>query len=349
MKRDAHAPANSATGRPLPELSNFKVFRVREDDADPWWLSLLASPESGSPLRLADDGGQLVSRAGEVFPIARGIPRFTVTDSYTESFGFQWNRFDVAQDEEDRRVFEAKTGVRLADLAGLTVLDAGCGGGRYARLVAQAGARVVAVDHSIAVEKARLVAGTEGKAVFLQADLNRLPLRPGSFDFVYSIGVLHHTPDTRAAFRALARMTRPGGRFSVWVYRRNTWAQELLNDGARSISVRMPRAALMGLCRGLAVLGAIPGLNRTLNKVLNFSSLPTWELRVCDNFDWYAPRYQWHHAPAEVMAWFRELGFEEIVALPPLKRGRVYRKLFERGWIVGSGVNVTGVRGTKLT
>lgn len=318
-----------------------------EDDADPWWLSLLASPESGSPLRLTEDGGQLVSGAGEVFPIAQGIPRFTLTESYTESFGFQWNRFDVAQDEEDRKVFEAKTGVRLADLAGLTVLDAGCGGGRYARLAARAGARVVAVDHSIAVEKARLVAGTEGRAVFLQADLNRLPLRPGSFDFVYSIGVLHHTPDTRAAFGALARMPRPGGRLSVWVYRRNTALQEKLNDWARWLTVRSPRPALLALCHGLAALGAIPLLNRTLNKVFNFSSLPSWRMRVCDNFDWYGPRYQWHHGVAEVRAWFREAGFEEIVELPPLKRGRLYRKLFQGGWIIGSGVNVTGVRGRR--
>src|SRR5271166_4486102 len=67
------------------------------------------------------------------YPVVRGIPRLA-GDSYAESFGRQWNRYDVARDLEDEATFQVKTGVRPADLAGKLVLDAGCGGGRYTRL-----------------------------------------------------------------------------------------------------------------------------------------------------------------------------------------------------------------------
>ena len=66
------------------------------------------------------------------FPIVRGIPRFA-GESYIESFGVQWNRYEVIRPEMDIATFQAKTGCLPQDLAGKKVLDAGVGGGRYAR------------------------------------------------------------------------------------------------------------------------------------------------------------------------------------------------------------------------
>lgn len=290
---------------------------------DPSWFSELLTRES---------------------PVALGIRRDVEADDYTESFGYQWNEFEVYSEKEDTETFELKTGVDPRTLAGQLVLDAGCGGGRYARVAAAHGAQVVGVDHSRAVDKARALTHDFSNAEFLQADLLDLPFKPGRFDLVYSIGVLHHTCDTKRAFQSIARMVRPGGRLSVWVYRRNTRPQEWLNDRLRGIAQRLPRRSLLALCRAGAVLGAVPILNRTLNKVANFSNHPSWEVRVCDNFDWYSPHYQYHHTSAEVREWFAETGFREIVELPPLKSGRLYRRLFQGGWIIGSGVNVTGIR-----
>ena len=65
-------------------------------------------------------------------PIIEGIPRF-VEQEHLASFGLQWNRYEVAHDDEDRATFQAKTGVTLDELSGLRVLDAGCGGGRYCK------------------------------------------------------------------------------------------------------------------------------------------------------------------------------------------------------------------------
>jgi hypothetical protein len=106
----------------------------------------------------------------------------------------------------------------------------------------------------------------------------------------------------------------------------------------------LPQSTALGLCKFAAVVGGIPLINRTLNKVVNFSNHPRWENRVCDNFDWYRPAFQSHHRPEEVIAWFREAGFGGISELPPAKTGRIYAAVYHAGWIIGSGVNVTGVR-----
>ena len=98
------------------------------------------------------------------------------------------------------------------------------------------------------------------------------------------------------------------------------------------------------LCAGLGVAGSIPVLRRTLNKVANFSNHPDWTLRVCDNFDWYAPRYQSHHTLEELERWFAEEGFVDLRQLPPARSGRLYDWAYRHDLVIGSGVNVVGRR-----
>ncbi len=168
---------------------------------------------------------------GRSAPIVDGIPRLVDrSGSYAASFGRQWNRYDVARPEEDEAIFRVKTGVAPSDLAGRLVLDAGCGGGRYARLAGACGARLVGVDLSEAVTKAAALCALLPEVLIIQADLLDLPLADRAFDFVYSIGVLHHAPDPRRAFAEIARKVKPGGRLAVWLYRRNTLPQEWLNS-----------------------------------------------------------------------------------------------------------------------
>jgi SAM-dependent methyltransferase len=286
---------------------------------------------------------RLTCGCGASFPIVGGIPRF-VGQEHLASFGRQWNAYEVAHDDEDRATFEAKTGIARASLAGLRVLDAGCGGGRYSKVAGEAGAIVRGVDHTTAVDKAAALCAHLPNVAFAQADLKRLPFEPQSFDVVFSIGVMHHDVDTRAVFDAVARLVRPGGRYAVWLYRKNQWWQERLNDALRRRSVRMPPDKLERWCRVGATLGGVPLVNKTLNKVVNFSSHPAWENRLCDTFDWYAPAYQHHHTVEELCDWFRAAGFESLRVLPPEKTGRFYRWSYEHNLLVGSGVNVVGVR-----
>jgi SAM-dependent methyltransferase len=312
---------------------------------NPDLISLLQCPRCRETLAL--EGTETTTlgcrSCGASYPITGGVPRLA-GELYAASFGRQWNRYDVARPEEDEATFRVKTGVEPRDLAGRLVLDAGCGGGRYARLLGRHGARVVGVDLSAAVEKAAALCADLPDVAIVQADLLDLPVVEWAFDLVYSIGVLHHTPDPRRAFAQIARRVKPGGRLAVWLYRRNTPPQEWLNSGLRAVSTRVPARMLEPLCAGLGALGSIPLVNRTLNKLANFSSHPDWTLRVCDNFDWYAPRYQSHHTPDELRRWFIEEGFSDVAELSPAKNGRLYDWAYRHDLIIGSGVNVVGFR-----
>ena len=271
------------------------------------------------------------------------IPRF-VSDEHLKSFGDQWTTYEVAHYEEDRATFAAKTGMSVEQLAGLRILDAGCGGGRYSKICGEAGATVIGADHTRAVDKASKLCSHLKTVNFIQADLKHLPLEPASFDFVFSIGVMHHDANTRKVFDAVAQMVKPGGRYSVWLYRRNQWWQEAINSSLRSITTRLPAAILKPFCHLGAILGGIPLINKTLNKIINFSAHPNYENRVCDTFDWWAPDYQYHHTAKELTTWFRDAGFDQLQVLPPEKTGRLYSWTYEHNLLIGSGVNVTGIR-----
>lgn len=312
-------------------------------------LQFLQCPRCRGSLRAHQESGptDALSCAGCAarYPVVGGVPRLA-GEAYVTSFGRQWNRYDVARDEEDEATFLVKTGVAASELAGKTVLDGGCGGGRYARLLGRHGAKVMGVDLSSAVDKAASLCASLPDVQIVQADLLDLPVAGASFDMVFSIGVLHHSPDPRRAFAQLAGKVRPGGRLAVWLYRKNRPVQEWINSGIRGVSTRLPARVLEPICAGLGVLGSVPLLNRTLNKVANFSSHPDWTLRVCDNFDWYAPKYQSHHTVDELRSWFEAEGFTDLTELSPAKQGRFYDWAYHHDLIVGSGVNVAGTRKT---
>lgn len=304
----------------------------------------LFEPLSGDPLAPSPDGTQLVNEAQTAWiPVRHGIPRF-VHDDHLDSFGLQWTTYDVAHDDEDRKTFQAKTGIALSELSGKQILDAGCGGGRYCKVVSEAGGIVTGVDHTRAVDKAlKLCAGLPNIRL-IQGDLKHLPFAPGSFDFVFSIGVMHHDADTKTVFDSVAKFVKPGGRYSVWLYRRNQAWQEWINNRLRARTTKMDPKQLEPWCKFGATLGGIPGIKQTLNKIVNFSAHPDYENRVCDTFDWYAPQYQYHHTEAELLSWFKEAGFTDLKVLPPEKSGAVYNWAYRNNLLIGSGVNVTGIR-----
>src|SRR5581483_11894721 len=158
------------------------------------------------------------------YPVVREIPRFVSSDHYVRSFSFEWNVHNQTQldtfrhDHSSEDMFHQKTGLTPGDVRGKLVLDAGIGAGRFADVLARWGANVVGIDLSYAVEAANQNFGEMPNVLVCQADIGRLPFRPGTFDFIVSIGVLHHTPDTRSFFQHLPRYLKPGGEIAIWVY-----------------------------------------------------------------------------------------------------------------------------------
>lgn len=263
---------------------------------------------------------------GEKYPIVHGVPRFVKAEMYAGSFGFQWQVFDRTQLDTDsshrsESDFRQRTGFRPEDLAGKLVLDVGCGMGRFAEVATRWGARVVGVDLSLAVESAvRNLA--DRSATILQADVLRLPFSPESFDYIFSIGVLHHTPNCEQAFKSLPPLLKPDGRIAIWLYSSyNPWYR--FSDLYRKVTRRMPPRMLRRLCYGVIplygvhqVLRRIPLLGRRASSLLalvipmSFNPDPKW--RVLDTFDWYSPWYQSKHTYEEVFRWFESCGLDDL-------------------------------------
>jgi SAM-dependent methyltransferase len=255
-----------------------------------------------------------------------------VSDPYAGSFAFEWKihrrtQFDAATGGASTARFRQVTGLDPAELRGKTVLDAGVGAGRFADVVARAGARVVGIDLSQAVETARSTLARFDDAAFLQGDILSPPLRPGAFDFIYSIGVLHHTPDAERAFRSLVRLLKPGGSIAIYVYSRHgvSWR---VSDVYRRLTSRLPHRLLYALCHlsvPLYHIQRIPLLGPPLQLLMPISMNRDWRWRVLDTFDWYAPRYQSKHTYPEVYRWFREAGLVDIALMdsPVCARGRL--------------------------
>jgi SAM-dependent methyltransferase len=245
------------------------------------------------------------------------------SQEYTGSFGFQWNHFAKSQLDSangttrSRDTFLKKTGFNLEELRGKRVLDAGCGMGRFAEVALEAGAEVHSVDLSAAVEAARRNLAGRGNISFYQADILNLPFARGTFDYIYSIGVLHHTPSTERAFQRLVPLLRPGGRIAIWVYStRLRWM--VGSEIMRPLTSRLPKPLLLRLCRiakPLYHVHRLPGIGLGTRAVLPTSLDPDPEWRWLDTFDWYSPRYQFKHTIAELARWFREAGLVDVVPL----------------------------------
>ena len=262
-----------------------------------------------------------------------GILRAVHDDAYVDNFSFEWQlhrrtQFDTGKRGESERVFTEKTGLTHRDIAAKDVLDVGVGTGRFADVVERGARSVIGIDLSFAVETAMENVGSRPGVNIVQADCTNLPFKPESFDVIYSIGVLHHTPDAKQSFISLIPYLRPGGTIAVWLYDAHVWSPdsslEVVNRFWRSITTRLPSRLLYALCL-LEVpyyyLRKIPGFGKVMHMLLPggiFHAIPPTNdharvsEHVLDTFDWYSPKYQSKHTYPEVFQWFEEAGLERI-------------------------------------
>ena len=177
------------------------------------------------------------------------------------------------------------------------IAEIGCGTGQMSLYLAR-GARVI-VGADLARESLRLAAAAArrlglDRVQFIESDLMRPGLRRGAFDVVYSSGVLHHTPDPRAAFAKIVRLARPGGTIVVGLY--NAFARLPLR--ARRVVARLSGYRMIPFDPVLRDRRDEPGRREA------------W-LR-----DQYRHPEEHRHTLAEVRRWFAENGVEYIRAYP---------------------------------
>jgi SAM-dependent methyltransferase len=194
------------------------------------------------------------------------------------------------------------------------VLDAGVGAGRYTDVVSRWEADVVGVDLSYAVEAANKNFKDRPNVWIAQADIGALPFKPQSFDAIFSIGVLHHTPNTEAYFKKLVPLLKPGGTIAIWVYPKEG-DYLIRNEWIRFVN-KIPPPMFYAWCRWF-VPWAQEGLDRPLvgmvRRLFPFSTQGLGlENDILDTFDGYSPRFHGIHSPEEVEGWFRGMGLTDI-------------------------------------
>ena len=140
-------------------------------------------------------------------------------------FGAEWSRFDQSELSDRERREVGRRYFSLLPLESLKpsmkVMDVGCGSGRWAALIAQRVAELHCVDPAeAALRVAERNLSDSINTVFHVASVEELPVPDDSMDLIYSLGVLHHVPDTASAIRNCVAKVRPGGRFLVYLYYR---------------------------------------------------------------------------------------------------------------------------------
>jgi len=257
-----------------------------------------------------------------------------------ESFGFQWTHYRHINKEVEKLIFLEKTGIEPPFLKNKLILDAGCGYGRYTYAAKEFGAEeIIAFDLSKAVESAFENTKMLSNVHIVQADIFYLPFRKEIFDFIFSIGVLHHTYSPKEAFMRLIPFLKNMGSISIWVYRKRHPLRMILNHLIRAITSRLPHRLLWYICWIAKPLGGfllmlsqtkyIPIISKEqrvyrvtkyplIHKILFgrifffISDKPDGNERWADTFDWWAPQYEHFHTMDEVIGWFKEANLKDI-------------------------------------
>jgi ubiquinone/menaquinone biosynthesis C-methylase UbiE len=281
--------------------------------------------------------GELKSSTNS-YPIIRGIPRFVAhhNNSYADSFGTQWSRWPRVQFEDANiggpmeghttKMFEKIIGSEnCASLKDKIVADIGVGAGRFADVVVKAGGRVIGIDLSSAVEVARKNHSDHSSVLIIQGDALCLPIANNALDGIYSIGVLHHTPDPKKGLNEMYSTVRPDGWIALAVYTKGGYYDSIRVSIWRKILklagklFKNDRAVVFysKLCSDcLYKPSFIPILGHAIRLCFPMVRLADPRWRLLDTYDSVTPSYQSAHTSEEVSSWFTQLGCKDIQQSP---------------------------------
>ena len=205
------------------------------------------------------------------------------------------------------------------------ILDVGCGMGRYMNIANTYGGEVIGFDLSRAVEKAKKDTAHNPFSHVIQADIMSPPFKKQFFDFIYSIGVLHHTPNTKESFKRIVPLLKIGGTISLCIYAKSHYPiKNLIERMFRKITTRLPLKVLFYLSYIGVPFGWMQSRLRK-NPITFILGSPLFLLQGCEHWDWrirhtntfdfFVAPYQWRYTTEEVVKWFDEEAIDDIQIL----------------------------------
>ena len=321
------------------------VLRVPESKL---WYPILRGVPSFLAGPIGPDLYEFCERHGLTPPEGGIAPNAAQQAKTTETFSDKWRRFktyglEPAHEDFLFNWYMGKLGVpdREALISFYAerelVLEVGPGSGFNSRFIAKnCRGEIFALDISEAAFTTFENTRDQPNCTVIQADLMETPFADNSFDLIIADGVLHHTPDTRAAVRALYRKVKPGGQFFFYVYRKMGAARQFCDSHIREHFTQLTPDECYVACESLTELGrelhrldasialtkpidvlGIPAGTHNLQRLIYYGFVKCFwndsfdfETNNMVNFDWYHPRDAWQHTEEEVVGWLKELGVE---------------------------------------
>ncbi len=304
-------------------------------------LSLDGEITNGNRIKV---GRLICDNCSKEYAIKNYVPRFVQTQAYANSFGAQWNAFAKVQLDDQHTVesslrFESEIGWSEGQLSDKSIIEIGSGAGRFVDVVSKRNPKlVVGIDVTSAVDAAQNNLMDRENVFFIQADAFSLPIKNNHFDFVYSIGVLHHTPNPQLAFETMVDTVHNNGDvglslYEISLYSRpnrnnikiatidllwalNLWRVELF----RTLTTRVPDKVMIIYCKTfipfLHYLNKVPiiGLIRYIFPSTCYRKLPVvWSM--VDTMDTYSTKIVHQYRAKDIFQWFLKLGLNNIIVM----------------------------------
>lgn len=262
-----------------------------------------------------------------------GVPYKNSDKKVVADFGSEWTRFSQKElsPEERKLMFDNYFKIFPWDLLPENAVgaDIGCGSGRWAFLVAPRVGHLHCIDASVeALNVARQNLKDQSNIEFHVTSVDELPFQDNSMDFAYSLGVLHHVPDTVAAIKSVSRILKVGAPLLLYLYyafdNRPLWFKLLwrISDIVRNIISRLPGKLKNLCCDIIAVLVYLPiariGLLLDKLKLMPVSwplsyyrDKAFYSLRT-DALDRFGTRLEQRFTRSQIKGFLSQAGFTEI-------------------------------------
>ncbi len=275
----------------------------------------------------------LVCAQGHSFPWRKNVIDFSSAEEIDhiqrrseQSFGIEWTKYyatlgwapkELAFEKE---MFLTYTRAMPNFFSNKIVIDAGCGNGRYINVINNISSPpprlIIGIDLSDSIFVAAKNCLIFDNVVFVKMNLNLLPkILKNPVDYIYSIGVLHHTPDAKESFYNLAKCVTKQGFISLFLYGKGNPILYRVNCFLRNrFFQKWPHKLVYYLC----VLIAIPC------QIFRIKFFGPWMLDFIDRlifvspdvhnmFDAYTAGYTSFHERKEIEEWYRANGFDYVV------------------------------------
>ena len=303
------------------------------------WLKFLKSPINGKDLYFKNKSkidnkfvieGEL-SDGVNTFKIINGIPRFTSQNDYNLNFSINWKKFPKTQFENSNKnsplegltnnMFNLITDKN--NFNNLTVLDAGCGSGRFLdRILNHKPKLVIAIEYSDSVDVAKKNIGNDIENIFfIQGDLLKIPLKDNIIDFVISIGVLHHTPKPHNCFLKIYDVLKSNGYFALAVYRHGYYSLPTVKI-LRYVINKLPKKIAFKFAYNYSVFcidiidkyffSKSKFIRKYMRFFIPYIFYQDRDWSILDTFDSITPKYQFTFSKKDMFNWFNSSLFYEV-------------------------------------